>query len=341
MVFTAKPLKGILKKTASTPSAADDGDGDGGASDIDDSRSAIRASSATYSRRLRSEQDNAEIARKHAAILEQRRELETAIFQAIEQLTDFPRRRDAPCTSAHPSPEDAAAFTHLVRIFQPGDYDDLIEERNTCGHCGYALCPKPRQTFAGKGTWKLVNAGRKDFGIVAKNELEKWCSSACARRALYIKVQLNETAAWERIGIPDIRVELLEEKDGETKKDDKDVPNDTSTAAAANAEAHLAQDLARLRLGEERRLVQNAQVLAMERGDATTAGAADDASLLASSMIMADAPTTLVDVNVMEKTVTTVPTAPTLDQGDEDSSGPAAGDSHMVVEGHKSKFAGE
>ena len=36
--------------------------------------------------------------------------------------------------------------------------------------------------------------------IVEKVELEKWCSGDCGKRALYLRVQLNDTPAWERAG---------------------------------------------------------------------------------------------------------------------------------------------
>ncbi|CAK7222524.1 hypothetical protein SBRCBS47491_004893 [Sporothrix bragantina] len=321
---TNRPLKGILKKSSAQAPASDDGADDEG-------RVATRP--ATHSRRLRTEEENAEIARKHAAIVQQRRELELVIFQNIEKLTDLPEVKGPGITAANPAPEDVTTFTNLVRIFQPGDYDDLIEERNTCDSCGYALCPKQRRKFAGGGTWKLVNTGRKDFGIVAKGELEKWCSAECARRALYIKVQLNETAAWERVGIPDIQIELMEEEGDKGKKKAED--------PEAAAEAQLAQDLARLKLGEERRLAQNANALALERGDASTGQVLDpEADNGQPYRIVPPMPTALVDVNIVEKKVMMAPTAPTLDTNE--GTDLAGGDkSHMVVEGHKIKFVGE
>lgn len=302
-----QPRKGILKKPA---------------------RSEAEGVPAVHSRRQRTEEDNAEIARKHAAILQQRRELETAIFLDIERLTEFPLLRTPPYNAAHPAPDDAAAFLRLVRVFQPGDYDDLIEERNTCGLCGYALCAKPRKTFGPGGTWKLVHSGRHDFGIVRKEELEKWCSAACARRALYIKVQLNETAAWERVGIPDIQVELFPEEDEKSKGKGKQ--NEAAAAAAPTAEAQLAQELARLKLHEERRLAKDRETLALERGDAVAASSSADPDLAAARSAVQ--PTAkLMDINIMEKPVTTVPTKPTL-------AGKAADDAHLLLEGHKIRF---
>ncbi|CAK7274871.1 hypothetical protein SEPCBS119000_006393 [Sporothrix epigloea] len=319
MAVPTRPLKGILKKPLAPAPGFD-------ATDASPSSAASRP--ATFSRRLRTEEENAEIARKHAAIVQQRRDLEATIFHNIETLTNLPLAKEPGTSAAHPAPGDIATFTKLVRIFQPGDYDDLIEERNTYDSCGYALCPKKRRKYAGGGTWKLVNTGRKDFGIVAKGELEKWCSDECARRALYIKVQLNETAAWERVGIPDIQIELMVE--------DADKGVREATASAVPPEVALEQDLARLKLGEERRLAQIASALAMERGDASAVQSLDsEGEHSQRSGFMPPMPATLVDVKIVEKKVMVAPTAPTLPTNDEHSVVDDA--SHMAVEGYKTK----
>ncbi len=77
-----------------------------------------------------------------------------------------------------------------------------VAERNTCGRCGYALCERPHAKQPGTGAWKLVNVGRRDFAIAPRAELERWCSPACARRAMYVRVQLTETAAWSAPASP-------------------------------------------------------------------------------------------------------------------------------------------
>ncbi|CAK7270052.1 hypothetical protein SEPCBS57363_003906 [Sporothrix epigloea] len=324
MAVSNRPLKGILKKP-STPAP------DPEVEVNDDHTSSAVSRPATHSRRLRTEQDNAEIARKHAAIVQQRRDLEAIIFQNIETLTNLPVAKGPGISAANPAAEDIATFRDLVRIFQPGDYGDLIEERNTYDSCGYSLCPNKRRKYAGGGAWKLVNTGRKDFGIVARGELEKWCSDNCARRALYIKVQLNETAAWERVGIPDIQIDLMVE---DAVKGEKEVPD-----AAVASEAALVQDLARLKLGEERRQAQIANALAMERGDASTdKGSNAEGDYGQPERIMPPRPSTLVDINIVEKKVVMVPTVPTL-QRNEDTSSAGDDTSHLVVEGHKIQFA--
>jgi len=239
-----------------------------------------------------------QIALRHAAIIQDRKDLESTVLESIVRLTDLPRTRDAPHSSSNPAPSDIAEFKTLVRLFQPSDYDDLIEERNTCGLCGYCLCGSPRRAFEGAGAWKLVNTGRKDFNIVQKKELEKWCSEECARRALYIKVQLNETAAWERAGIPNIGIELLGE--------------DCREITPAR---QLARELEKLRLSEEWGLAEGLAALALERGDVQTPKRG------------------LVDVDLVENIVTRPPAEPRRQS--DDTSGEA---SHMHLEGHRTKF---
>jgi hypothetical protein len=52
----------------------------------------------------------------------------------------------------------------------------------------------------------------KDFRIAKKEDAEKWCSDACARRALYVRVQLSECPAWERGGETSVAsIDLLDE----------------------------------------------------------------------------------------------------------------------------------
>ncbi|KAI8215409.1 putative RNA polymerase II subunit B1 CTD phosphatase RPAP2 [Colletotrichum sp. SAR 10_86] len=219
MATDARPLKGILKKPAAPPEQP--------------------------------RPDPREIAIQHARIIHQRKELELQILESLALLSEYPTVRGSPRhSSANPAPRDVADFKANVRLFQPSDYDDLIEERNVNGLCGYTLCAQPKPAASKGGQWKLVNVGRSDFDIVNRRESEKWCSKDCQRRALYVKVQLNETAAWERAGIPDIEIELL----GEEKP-------------AEDPAAKAARDLANLRLEEGRRAGDQTATLALERGE--------------------------------------------------------------------------
>lgn len=181
-----------------------------------------------------------------------------------------------------------------VRLFQPSDYDDLIEERNVNDLCGYALCAKPRRKTGSGGQWKITGSGE----IVKRRDLEKWCSQQCAKRALYVKVQLNETAAWERAGIPDIHIDLLDESSSETDAD------------------KTARKLADLKIEDQRQANRDAVALARERGEREE-----------------DAMKERVKVTLVEKE--TLP--PGTDAGD-DAKAADDEDGHLRVEGHKTKL---
>lgn len=288
---TNKPLKGILKK----PKA-------GGPSSTD---------SASITPALKPDaRDPRAIAIHHARLLQDRKDVEARIFDNILVLLDYPNHPSHPASSPHP--DDISGFVSLVRIFQPSDYDDLIVERNLSDNrCGYALCPNQRRKLKGAGTFKLVNQGKKDFDIVETKELEKWCSTECTRRALYVKVQLNETAAWERVGLPEIGIDLYPEKDKQVEspthqKDDK------QTRAEAEPDK-LATDVANLQLREQDiKTAGNAAALALERGD--------DAR---------NQNTRTVEIAIREKAVITAAQAPSL--------GPNAAGSG-AIEGYKARF---
>ncbi|KAI0458742.1 Rtr1/RPAP2 family-domain-containing protein [Xylaria acuta] len=242
--------------------------------------------------------DPREVAIKHARIIHSRREIEDQISDSMIELSKFPVNRDAPYDASNPAPADAESFRNLVRLYQPGDYDDLIEERNANGLCGYTLCPNPRSCVSTGGIFKLVNFGRKDFNIVPSRELEKWCSQKCAKRAMYVKVQLNETAAWERAGIPSIQVELFEEE---------------QTPAVGSSTDQLAQDVDSMKIEALKKTAQNARDLALERGDTTESGKRSKCSI---------------KLTIREKPVK-APAAPSL--------GPD-GQGHLITEGYRTTF---
>lgn len=301
-----KPIKGILKNATS----------------------ALIAAQPPPTTAPPNKADPRAVAIHHARLLQDRKDTEAAIFTNILTLLDYPLHPSHPPSAPHPA--DVDGFASLVHIFQPSDYDDLIVERNlTDNRCGYALCPNKRRKFRGAGTYKLVNKGRKDFDIVETAELEKWCSTECTRRALWIKVQLNETAAWERVGLPELKLELYPEKQANVGKDDK------PKAEAGPAEEHegrqrkdaeqqnskngqgeperLGTEMAKLQIKQDRKAATDATALALERGD----GGAPTESMRS------------VEVVIREKTVMTQAEAPSL--GDN----PAKGD---TIEGYKARF---
>ncbi|KAI3318655.1 Rtr1/RPAP2 family-domain-containing protein [Xylariaceae sp. AK1471] len=240
-----------------------------------------------------------EIAIKHARIIHSRHEIEDQISDSLIELSKFPVTRGSPYDASNPAASDAENFRNLVRLYQPGDYDDLIEERNANGLCGYTLCPNPKSRVSSGGTFKLVNFGRKDFNIVPSKELEKWCSQKCAKRAMYVKVQLNETAAWERAGIASIKIDLLEED---------------QRSAADDAVKKLAKDVENMKIEAQKKTAQNAKDLALERGDSTEKG---------------EKPKRSVKVAIREKKVNAPVAEPSLS---------VDGQTHLVTEGYKTTF---
>ncbi|KAI5459779.1 Rtr1/RPAP2 family-domain-containing protein [Mariannaea sp. PMI_226] len=190
--------------------------------------------------------DPKEIALQHARIIQHRKDLENEILDSLILLSEYPLVRNPPHSATNPAQSDVADFKSHIRLFQPSDYDDLIIERNVNGLCGYTLCSRPHREMGPGGEWKIMSNG----DIVKRKDIEMWCSQKCARLALYVKVQLNETAAWERAGIPNINIDLLDEdKSGETEAD------------------KTARRLGELKLEDQRQAARDTAALALERGE--------------------------------------------------------------------------
>ncbi|KAB5545952.1 Rtr1/RPAP2 family-domain-containing protein [Coniochaeta sp. 2T2.1] len=265
------------------------------------------------------------IALHHARILQQQKNLELQILDAIDTLSTYPLIRSPTFTSANPPPQDVATFKSLIRPFQPSDYDDLIEERNILGNCGYALCPNKKRTDSG-GVFTLVNHNTPDFAIVPTKDVKKWCSDKCARRALYVKVQLNETAAWERVAMPDMRIDLMDEEGNTTKQprpESAATPVSTIDATSASnstkTDEEVARDLADHKLEEERKAKSVKAALSLERGDVIHRGEEEKARLVPLGPKM--------DLTIREKEVTGTAKAPELE-----------GEGEENVEGHVTRF---
>lgn len=276
MMATAKqPTKSILKK------------------------SSYPATTSATPHKTKEERDR-ETALYHANLIQQRKDIELEILFSTEALIDYPLAT-SPYDASNPSPADAKTFKELLRPFQPGDYDALIVERNINDHCGYTLCPNPRLREAGGGKFRILgmNGKAKDFKVVEKEELEKWCSPACAKRALYVRVQLSETAAWER-GVVEstINIDLLDE------------PKSEDTVMAERMEQ---MDLT----SDSAVSIKDTANLALERGDKTVA-----------------ARNALMDIKIQEKDISKPPQALSLDH---DLSG-RLDSMHLTLEGYTSTF---
>ncbi|KAH6632613.1 Rtr1/RPAP2 family-domain-containing protein [Chaetomium tenue] len=188
-------------------------------------------------------------------------------FSTFETLCELPRSSTHPASA--PSAADADTFLTLLTDFQPSEYMDLIEERNCLGKCGYTLCGRPRRAL--EGSFRIAR------GIARTEDLNKWCSDACARRGLYLKVQLENPSYVrdERPGGGGMVVKLeLREEDGGAGDKGKGLagqPGARKLAPRGKEEdrLQLAEIMAKLELS--RRMSdpkEDAALLGGERGDA-------------------------------------------------------------------------
>ena len=148
----------------------------------------------------RSREDrNRETAHCHAQLLQQRKDIEAQILTSLERLLDLPSSRAA--DAGRPAKADADIVKDSLALFQTSDYDSLIEERNVGRKCGYVLCPKPNRQERTSAKFRILQTGSKGrdaLKVVERRSLERWCSDACGKRALYLKVQLNDEPGWIR-----------------------------------------------------------------------------------------------------------------------------------------------
>lgn len=244
------------------------------------------------------DQRNLDIALHHARLIQQQKDAEAQILEALEALLELPSSPQA--DPAHPSEGDVVQFKSLITPFQPSDYDSLIEERHAADLCGYALCPRPPKKDKLGGKMRIV-PGSSDGSparIVPRSQLEIWCSEDCARRALYVKVQLNEEPAWTRRGGLGTDISLM-----------VDQPEAAHTMALPiRSKKPLAEDLV------QENMSQAMAALALERGEKPTSGN----------------PSRLLSSDIAEKMSVKPPVAP-------GSSGKNDTSTHSAIEGYEPK----
>ncbi|OAP59960.1 hypothetical protein AYL99_04962 [Fonsecaea erecta] len=207
---------------------------------------------------------------RHARDIEERKKLQARIADLVVEAFDLPSSPDA--DPAKPQPSDASLFRHCLSLFQSSDLDDLIYERNVDNRCGYALCPRPNLRLAHGGEKVWNQKGGKDFKLVDRSELEKWCSKACQERTAFVRAQLGTEPAWLRTSQA-VDIRLLDEVGAE---DLADPFKGLSLAEAPDAE-----------------IAEKMQALALERGELN---------------VKADENT----VDLVERTSDAIPRAPTL-----------------------------
>ena len=185
----------------------------------------------------------------HAELLQQRKNTEMQILEFMEILIDYPTT--AGSDAAQPSVENVTQVKEMLVPFQPSDYDALVEERNINSKCGYLLCRNPNRTQGTKAKFGFLHTKGKGMKIVDQKVLERWCSPECGKRALYLRVQLDEVPAWERIGGVAGHIVLLD--------DMHHSPHEISTVAEGLNKLDIRDD--------EETLIAAMRNLAVERGD--------------------------------------------------------------------------
>ena len=225
------------------------------------------------------------IALHHARQIQARKDTEALVLSHILHLMELPSSSDTDASS--PSPENIATFKSALLPFQPSDYDNLILERNIDGRCGYTLCPREHRKEDPKAKVRIVwgpkgsgPGGRgKEMRIVPKEKLEMWCSDECAERAMYIRVQLSETPAWERTERANVDIKLLEEARNLKERDQKADPSTETVGRKLQGLAIEERDedlkgltsrLGNLDVSEGTSQADNVSRLALERGDKTS-----------------------------------------------------------------------
>jgi len=134
--------------------------------------------------------------------------MQTKIADLIVEAFDLPSKPEA--DPAHPEKADRILFKKCLSVFQPSDLDDLVYERNVDDRCGYALCPRPKHQSGHNGQKIWNKKAGKDFKLVDRAEVERWCSEACRERTTFVRTQLSTEPAWLR-EVQTVDVMLLDE----------------------------------------------------------------------------------------------------------------------------------
>ncbi|KAL4910441.1 hypothetical protein BDW74DRAFT_145061 [Aspergillus multicolor] len=253
------------------------------------------------------------IALHHAHRIQAQKNAQDVILDRILELLTIPSSPSA--DPAAPSAEDAHKFKAALVPFQPADYDNMIQERNIEGLCGYGLCPHEHRKENSRGAFRITWGARgsgprgrgREMNIVPKELYEMWCSDECAERAMYVRVQLAAEPVWERRA-DDLRgKELLLLEEGRSGKRKSAVRDSTSVRDVLGQLDNLhmdttpepsavADEISKLSVRDDTR----SRELAMERGDQNPALQGGR-----------------VNVNILEKTDVGQPIAPEMRPGDE------------------------
>ena len=199
---------------------------------------------------------------RQAKDIKDRKKLQARIADLVIEAFDLPSKPDA--DPAKPQSSDASLFRHCLSLFQASDLDDLIYERNIDHRCGYALCPRPNRKLAQAGEKVWNQKGGKDFKLVDRIELEKWCSKTCQDRTDFVRAQLGTEPAWLRV-IRAVDIKLLDEVGSGDLNDSFKVCTIKSCHVSRQI-AHQSQTLSISKATDDD-MVDRMQALALERGE--------------------------------------------------------------------------
>lgn len=216
---------------------------------------------------------------RHAQSFEEKKSIRNRVADLVVELFDIPA--DASADPAYPRPSDAALFRLGLSLFQPSDFDDLVRERNIDDRCGYGLCSKANVKVQGGNTvWN--GKGGKNFSLVPREELERWCSEECGNRAEFVRAQLSKEPAWNR-ETANVDIRLLDEMQRAHAESTQEARIEVNQqAAAAN---NLAASMESMSLHKGRSLTKDElsdrlQELALKRGELKVKDTGNQDSLL-------------------------------------------------------------
>lgn len=212
-------------------------------------KSTPRPKTAEQQTLLRAER-NRETALYHANLIQERKIVLAGILESTETLLEFPRSSTS--DARHPAESDIIEVKNLLRTFQPSDYDSLVEERIIDNKCGYVLCPHPKRLEHTNAKYRILQSKSHGLKVVERQELERWCSEECGKRALHIRIQLDEEPAWAR-SAGSGGFELL----------DEDISKQHLVVEGHSGEKSLDSNVDH----EKERLIASLKELANERGD--------------------------------------------------------------------------
>lgn len=218
---------------------------------------------------------------RHAQSFEEKKAIRNRVADLVVELFDIPA--DANADPACPQQSDAILFKQGLSLFQPSDFDDLVRERNIDDRCGYGLCPRPNVKVHGGQTVWNGKAG-KNFSLVPREELEKWCSKECGNRATFVRAQLSTEPAWNR-ETSNVDVRLLDDVQRAREKRNQEA---TETQNLTGSLQSMSLDSGRSLTKDE--LADRLQELALERGELKIKDTGDQVSLLERSNTAAPEP---------------------------------------------------